>query len=67
MSDEAPTQIRVCCKICGQEVLVDYTPSEFISENFVRNAFICSRHGKQRQEVRAKSTLPEASLPYKDS
>lgn len=64
MSDETPKQILCVCRVCGQQALVDYTPNEFISEQFVMNSFICRRHSKaQKVKSHVKS---EATLPYKD-
>lgn len=60
-----PKQILCQCKICGQQVLVDYEPNEFISEGFVRNSFICSKHAGVRSRLKVVQKR-EASVPYKD-
>lgn len=64
--------IQVTCKKCGQVVNLEYEPNEFISENFIRNAFVCEDCKKtpfQRKLDASKPARPQASasLPYKDS
>lgn len=58
--------IQCTCKICHQICAVEYTPNEFLTERFVRNAFICSRHGRNKPKPVVKPQA-SASLPYKDS
>lgn len=56
--------LQIHCKICHQICAVEYTPNEFVSERFVRNAFICDRHRKKK--VDPVKVQASASLPYKD-
>ena len=59
--------LQVTCKRCGQVVNIEHEPNEFISEAFVRNAFVCdtcNRTGKRK--LIGDAPKPQASLPYAD-
>ena len=61
--------LQVICKKCGQVVNIEHEPNEFISEDFIRNAFVCDDCNHSRTAKRkliGDAPKPEASLPYKD-
>ncbi len=67
------TILQIPCSKCGQVCAVPYTPSEIITESFVRVCFTCGecvskQHRGSKPKVRTMLApkREQASLPYKD-
>jgi NAD-dependent SIR2 family protein deacetylase len=61
--------LQVTCERCGQMLNIEHQPNDFISEKFVRNAFVCEgcKQGVKRKVVGVvEKPQASASLPYKD-
>ena len=73
------TTLQIPCNRCGQINAVDYVPSEYVTERFVRACFRCPTcvskldpnkrpklHEKRREILEKLIPKVQASLPYKD-
>jgi len=55
------------CKLCGQQVLVEFTPNDMIGEDFIRTMLVCDSCNGQRNRHFKPPVKVQASLPYKDT
>lgn len=68
MSEAAPTTKLFECKVCHQQVLVEFTINDVIGEDFIRTMLVCDscqsrRNPRFRQPVKVQASF---NLPYKD-
>lgn len=66
MSDEAEITKSFLCKLCGQNVLVTFTPNPIISEDFIRTMLVCDGCMARRNPRFKPAVKRQASLPYLD-
>lgn len=54
------------CKLCGQQVMVEFFPNDMIGEDFIRTMLVCDCCQRSRNKHFVEPVKVQADLPYKD-